>query len=83
MLHCSTRCEDLPDALVHPRLARADLADAREQLVEVVRAGWPLQALVIQREPLDDVLFEAGRRPSPELRAARRPHAVADREHDG
>ncbi len=53
--------EDLPDALIDPRLARADLADTREQLVEVVRAGWPLQPLVVHREPFDDVLFETRR----------------------
>ncbi len=45
-------------------LRRADVADAREQLVEVVRrpAGL-LQALVVQREALDEVLPQALRRP--------------------
>ena len=61
--------EDLPDALVHARLAGADLADAGEQFVEVV--GQPvaaLQPLVVQREPLDDVLAQAGRGPLAEPR---------------
>lgn len=59
-------------------LRRADVADAREQLVEVVPATAPLQALVVEREALDDVLAEALRRPDTKLRAPVGLHAVAD-----
>ena len=71
--------EDLPDALVDARLAGADLADAGEQLVEVVhQPAAALEPLVVEREPLDEVLAQAGRGPLAELGAARALHPVAD-----
>jgi hypothetical protein len=54
-------------------LRRPNVADAREQLVEVVRHAQPgrvLQADVVHREALDDVLLQMGRCPPAKLRAA-------------
>jgi hypothetical protein len=63
--------EDLADSLVDAGLARADLADAREQFVEVVHQPLAaLQPLVVKREALDDILSEALGSPNAELRAA-------------
>lgn len=78
--------ENVAHARVHPPLARADVADAREQLVEVVgdaRAGRVLQAHVVERETLDQKIGQARGCPLAELRAARTADAVADREDDG
>jgi hypothetical protein len=58
---------DLEHLVPEHLLRRPDVADAREQLVEVVATTAPLEALVVQREPLDDVLAEPLRRPNPEL----------------
>ena len=63
-------------------LRRADVADAGEQLVEVVAAAGPLEPLVVQGEALDEVLAQPLRRPDAELRAAVGLHAVADGDDD-
>ena len=63
--------EDLPDALVNPLLARPDIPDAGEQFVEVVgRPVAALQAVVVERKTLDEILAEALCGPNPKLRAA-------------
>lgn len=74
--------KNFANALVGPRLARADVADARKQLIEIV--GDPvgaLEPLVIHREALDQVFAEPGRGPLTELRAPMRFDAVADGEN--
>ena len=70
---------DVDDLLVEQPLARADVADAGQRLVEVVLAdGAPgLDALIVEHEPLDEQFPQLGRGPLPELRSARRAHAVA------
>lgn len=71
--------EDFPDPLVHPRLAGADVPDALQQLVEMVgRTGVALEPLVVQHEPLDQVLGQPGGGPLPELGAAGGANAIAD-----
>src|SRR5690606_31990307 len=73
--------EDLADALVDPRLAGADVADAGQQLVEVVDGtAVPLEPFVVQREALDQVFGQTGRGPLAELGAAVGAHPVADGE---
>lgn len=77
--------EDVAHPQVHPPFAGADVADALEQLVEVVGHAWPgrvLQPFVVQHEALDQVLLETGGRPLTELRAARAADAIADGEDD-
>lgn len=59
-----------------------DIPDTREQFVKVVPATATLEAFIVQREPLDQVLAKPLRRPDPELCAPVRPHAVADRDDD-
>src|SRR5690606_32924966 len=63
-------------------LRRPDVADAREQLVEVVPAAGTLEPFVVEGEALDDVLAQPLGRPDAELGAAVRPHAVADGDDD-
>jgi hypothetical protein len=78
--------EDVAHAQVHSPLAGADVADALEQLVEVVGHARPrraLQPFVIEHEALDQVLLETSGGPLAELRAARAADAVADGEDDG
>ena len=64
--------EDLLDPQVHPALARPDVPDALQELVEVVGHpgafdGRVLQPLVVHREALHEVLAQAGGGPAPEL----------------
>jgi len=60
---------DIRDLEVEAPLAGANLADALEELVEVVLAKplVQLEALVVEGEALDDELFEGLRGPDPEL----------------
>ena len=60
---------DVGDLQVEAALAGPDLADALEQLVEVVLAEPPveLQPLVVEHEPLDDELLEGLGGPDAEL----------------
>src|SRR5690606_41136659 len=69
---------DLEDLAPEHLLRRPDVADAGEQLVEVVPATGSLEPLVVEGEALDDVLAQALGRPDAELGAAVRLHAVAD-----
>ena len=69
--------------LVEAPLRRADVADALQQLVEVILlplARRILQPLVVHGEALHQVLAQARRGPLAELRAAVAAHAVADGE---
>ncbi len=73
-------CVDVGDLLVEEPLAGANVANPRQQFVEVVlpeRAAG-LDALVVERESLDQQFAEPRRGPLTELGAAGRPHAVAD-----
>src|SRR5205807_8871545 len=75
--------EDVADAQIHPLLARADVADALEQLIEVVRDPWTgrvLQPLVVHGETLNQVFAQSSCRPLPELRSSRTADAIADGE---
>lgn len=72
--------EEVAHLLVEALLRRADVADALEQLVEVIPVGRILQALVVHDEALHEVFAQVRRGPLAELRAARRPHAIADRQ---
>ena len=71
---------DVGDLLVEEPLAGANVANAGQQFVEVVlpERAPRLDALIVQREALDQQFAEPGRGPLPELGAARRTHAVAD-----
>jgi hypothetical protein len=61
-------------------LRRPDVTDPCEQLVKVVAAAAAFEALVVEREALDQVLAEPLSRPDPELSAPVRLHPVADRD---
>src|SRR5262249_35201068 len=75
---------DVADFLIEPPFRKPNIADAFQQLVEVVFPETPpfFQPLVVQSESLDDVFTEALGRPLPELRATMRTHPVADRDDD-
>lgn len=76
------QCEDLPDSQVHPPLAGADVPDALQQFVEVVRvpfAGRSPEALVVHGESLHQVFAQARGGPLAELRTA----VTTDAETDG
>src|SRR5690606_40498836 len=69
----------LAHSQVHPAFAGPDVADTFEQFVETVGNGGTgdgriLQAFVVQREALDQVLSQALCSPAAELGAARRAH---------
>ena len=72
--------EYVGDLEPHAPLARADVADAGEQLVEVVLAEGPavLEHVVVEDETLGDVLLEGRRGPLAETGRAQRVHAVSD-----
>lgn len=79
--------KDLANAPVHPALARPDVADALQQLVETVGRGRAgdrriLQVLVVQGEALDQILAQAFGGPAAKLRAAQRSNPVTHG-HDG
>ena len=59
----------------------ADIADARQQFLEIAVIRPALQALVVQREALDQILVQALRGPLAELRATRAAHAIAHRQN--
>jgi len=66
---------------IHPAFAGADVADALEQVVEVVwhaRPGRILQPLIVEHEAFDEILLEASRGPLAELGAARGTHPVTN-----
>jgi hypothetical protein len=69
---------DVADLLVEALLRGADIADARQQLVEVVPAAGLLEPGVVQHEALDQVFAQVGGGPLAELGAARGAHPVAD-----
>ena len=73
---------DVGDLEVEAALAGADLADALEQLVEVVlaEARALLEPLVVQHESLDDELLQRLRRPDAELRGLTTVDPVPDRD---
>ena len=75
--------EDVGDLEPHATLARADVADTGEQLVEVVLAEWPavLEHVVVEDEALGDVLLEGRRRPLTEAGRAHRVHSVPDSDY--
>lgn len=75
--------EEVAHFLVEALLRRADVADAGQQLVEVVPPAGLLQALVVHGEALDQVLLQVGGGPLAELGAARRAHPVAHGEDHG
>lgn len=71
--------------LVEASLRRTDLADAIEELVQVVSMTWTWRVrepLVVHGEALDEVLAEPFDRPLLELGAARTSDAEADGEDD-
>lgn len=73
--------EEVADLLVKAFLRGADVADAREHLVEMVRAAIGVfEPLVVHREAFEEVFLEDGGGPATELDAPRRAHAVADGE---
>ena len=61
--------------------AAANVANASEPLIEVIAAPGSLEPVVVHREPLDQILAQAFRRPDAELRAALRPDAIANRQN--
>ena len=71
---------DVGDLLVEEPLAGADVADARQQLIEVTlpESAARFDALVVEGEAFDQQLAEPGSGPLAELSAARRPDPVAD-----
>lgn len=74
--------EDLAHPQIHPALAGPDVADTFQQLIKAVRHGGTgdgrvLQALVVQREALDQILAQALGGPAAELRAACGPNPIA------
>ena len=71
---------DVGDLLVEEPLAGANVPDARQQFVEIVLPQRPsgLDALVVEREPLDQQLAEPCRGPLAELGAAQRADPVAN-----
>ena len=71
---------DVGDLLIEETLAGANVANPRQQFVEIVlpERAPGLDALIVQREPFYQQFAEPGRGPLPELGTARRPHAVAD-----
>jgi hypothetical protein len=71
---------DVEDFPPENALGRADVADAVDQLIEVVAAARLLEAFVVHREALDDVFAEPLRGPDAELRAAERLDPVAHRD---
>lgn len=80
----SRQSEDLPHPQIHPALAGPDVADAFQQLVEIVRHARSrrvLQALVVHDEALDQILLQPGGGPLAELRASRGAHPVAHGEN--
>jgi len=82
----SSESQDLAHSQVAPPLTGADVADPLAQLVNVVGvplAGRVLEALVVDRETLDQVLGQARGRRLPELRAAGAPDAVAHGKNGG
>ncbi|MNY54685.1 hypothetical protein D3C86_1905810 [compost metagenome] len=62
---------EIANLLVEALLAGADLADALQQLVEVVPAAGVLQALVVHDEAFDQQLAQLGGGPLAKLRATR------------
>ena len=75
-----TEREKVAHLLVKALLGGADLADAGQQLVEVVPAAGVLEPLVVHDEALDQILGQVGGGPLAELGAARRAHPVAHRQ---
>ena len=76
------RPENVGDLPVEPLLRGADVPDALEQLIEVVRAQAAafLEPLVVHDESLDQVLPQPLGGPAPELRPPVGPHPIADRQ---
>jgi hypothetical protein len=73
---------DVGNLQVEPPLARPNLADAIEQLVEVVfpKPLVQLESLIVKHKPLDDKFPQRPRRPNAKLRRLRAVDAVADRD---
>ena len=71
---------DVGDLLVEEPLAGANVANPRQQFVEVVLPERVpcLDALIVQREALYQQFAEPRRGPLPELGASLRPYTVAD-----
>ena len=65
----------------HP-LRRPDVADAVEQFFEVIPTGRRLEAFIVHREALHDVLAQPLRSPNAKLRAAQRLDPVPDGNDD-
>jgi len=68
------------DLLIEQALARPNVADAREQFVEIVGPDGAacLDAFIVQREPFDQQFAQAGRGPLTKRGSTRRADAVAD-----
>ena len=75
--------EEVAHLLVEALFGRADLADARQQFVEVVPATGVLEAFVVHDEAFDQVFGQVGGGPLAELGAAHRTHPVAHGEDEG
>lgn len=69
--------EEVTHLLIEALLRCAYLADARQQLIEVIPAVGVLQALVVHHEAPGEVLAQVRGGPLAELGAARRANAVA------
>src|ERR1035441_6011790 len=71
---------DVGDLLVEEPLAGADVPDAGQQFVKIILPQRPsgLDALVVERKPLDQQLAKPCRGPLAELGTAQGPDTVAD-----
>nr|WP_323034895.1 hypothetical protein [Pararhodobacter sp.] len=69
--------EQILHLLVEPLFRGADVADARQPLVEIVPLLCRLQLCVVHRKALDQIFLQDGARPAPELHAASGPDAEA------
>ena len=76
---CSSRKSTLPPKFL---FRRPDVADARQQLLEILPAALTLESVVIHRKTLHDIFAQPLRGPDAELRATLRFHPVTDRDDD-
>src|SRR5690606_17852003 len=70
--------EQVADLLVETFLRRTNVADARQQLVEMIHSAGVLEAFVVHDEALDQIFGQLRGGPLAELRAARGTDPVTD-----
>src|SRR5271157_3098455 len=75
---------DVGNLLIEEPLAGANVTNPRQQFVEIIlpQRLSCLDTLIVQRKALYEQFAEPGGCPLPELRASRRPHAIANRQND-